>query len=294
MPTSPTAKWTAAVYLAGGENVTREMIPGLHDLRDVSLANTGTLSTLAQFEPGGAAPRLLVFDDGLLPRLHLEANSRALAPTPTGLANYEHPIPLPAIGPGRSYALLEGFLERARAAAASEGPLLVVISGHGSGAVGEFLGYRGSAKDVTSSYQQQKDASRLAQYDSLTGLSNRHRMSKRLHAILTAYQQSKRSCALMMPSPGRGDCARSRSTRGWRRGCARGSSTSMAASGPGRSACRRCDSWKTSWRSRCPSATTARCARLTFGYGRRWMSMACDLCSRAFRLAASGCRAIPC
>ncbi|HTM96791.1 MAG TPA: EAL domain-containing protein, partial [Croceibacterium sp.] len=63
---------------------------------------------------------------------------------------------------------------------------------------GEFEGYRGSAKDVTSSYQQQKDASRLAQYDSLTGLSNRHRMSKRLNAILTAYQAAKRSCALVM------------------------------------------------------------------------------------------------
>jgi diguanylate cyclase (GGDEF)-like protein len=63
---------------------------------------------------------------------------------------------------------------------------------------GEFEGYRGSAKDVTSSYQQQKDASRLAQYDSLTGLANRHRMSKRLNAILTAYQAAKRSCALVM------------------------------------------------------------------------------------------------
>jgi diguanylate cyclase (GGDEF)-like protein/PAS domain S-box-containing protein len=67
-----------------------------------------------------------------------------------------------------------------------------------SDADGEFQGYRGSAKDVTSSYQQQKDASRLAQFDELTGLSNRHRMSKRLNAILTAYQAAKRSCALIM------------------------------------------------------------------------------------------------
>jgi len=65
-------------------------------------------------------------------------------------------------------------------------------------AEGEFIGHRGNAKDVTSSYQQQKDASRLAQYDSLTGLSNRHRMSKRLSGILAAYQAAKRSCALLM------------------------------------------------------------------------------------------------
>jgi diguanylate cyclase (GGDEF)-like protein len=62
----------------------------------------------------------------------------------------------------------------------------------------EFLGYRGSAKDITAVYEQQRDASRLAQYDSLTGLSNRHRMNKRLTAILTAYKAAKRSCALVM------------------------------------------------------------------------------------------------
>ena len=62
----------------------------------------------------------------------------------------------------------------------------------------EYLGYRGSAKDITAVYEQQRDASRLAQFDSLTGLSNRHRMNKRLTAILTAYKAAKRSCALVM------------------------------------------------------------------------------------------------
>ncbi|MCT2558150.1 EAL domain-containing protein [Tsuneonella sp. YG55] len=63
---------------------------------------------------------------------------------------------------------------------------------------GEFLGYRGSAKDITATRESQRDASRLAQYDSLTGLANRHRMTKRLTATLTAYKAAKRSCALMM------------------------------------------------------------------------------------------------
>jgi diguanylate cyclase (GGDEF)-like protein len=62
----------------------------------------------------------------------------------------------------------------------------------------EFLGYRGSAKDISAVYEQQRDASRLAQYDSLTGLANRHRMNKRLTTILTAYKSAKRSCALVM------------------------------------------------------------------------------------------------
>ncbi len=63
---------------------------------------------------------------------------------------------------------------------------------------GEFLGYRGSAKDITAVRDSQRTASRLAQYDSLTGLANRHRMTSRLTTTLTAYKAAKRSCALMM------------------------------------------------------------------------------------------------
>jgi diguanylate cyclase (GGDEF)-like protein len=62
----------------------------------------------------------------------------------------------------------------------------------------EFQGYRGSAKDITATYERQRDASRLAQYDSLTGLANRHRMGTRLATILTAFRSAKRSCALLM------------------------------------------------------------------------------------------------
>ncbi|MXO90476.1 EAL domain-containing protein [Altererythrobacter aquaemixtae] len=63
---------------------------------------------------------------------------------------------------------------------------------------GEFVGYRGGAKDVTAVRERELDATRLARFDTLTGLANRHRMEKRLTATLTAYQAAKRSCALMM------------------------------------------------------------------------------------------------
>ncbi len=65
-------------------------------------------------------------------------------------------------------------------------------------AQGDFCGYNGNGTDVTATRQSQKDASRLAQYDSLTGLANRHRMGKRLTATLTAYKAAKRACAVMM------------------------------------------------------------------------------------------------
>ena len=67
-----------------------------------------------------------------------------------------------------------------------------------SDAEGNFLGYNGHGREITETLRNQRDASRLAMYDSLTGLSNRHRMTKRLDATLTAYQAAKRSCALMM------------------------------------------------------------------------------------------------
>ena len=146
LPMGSQSRWTAAVYLAGGENVTREMIPALHDLRDAGLANREALSTLAQFEPAGKPPRLFVFDEALLPKVAIPAKlepstkGRGLAPTPMGLANYEHLMALPE-ETGTSRELLKRFVEMARAAAA-EGRLLVVISGHANGAVGEFLGYR--------------------------------------------------------------------------------------------------------------------------------------------------------
>ncbi|MGB3165435.1 MAG: EAL domain-containing protein [Alteraurantiacibacter sp.] len=62
----------------------------------------------------------------------------------------------------------------------------------------KFIGYRGSAKDITATFEQQRDKSRAAEFDSLTGLANRHRMTQRLDAVLTAYRAEKRSCALLM------------------------------------------------------------------------------------------------
>lgn len=66
------------------------------------------------------------------------------------------------------------------------------------GSDGTFLGYRGSAKDITFSRERERDTARLAQYDGLTGLTNRNHMEKRLTATLIAYKAAKRSCALML------------------------------------------------------------------------------------------------
>lgn len=63
---------------------------------------------------------------------------------------------------------------------------------------GEFLGFRGGAIDVTEDFRSEEEASRLAQFDSLTGLANRHRMTQRIESTLKAFRASKRACALFM------------------------------------------------------------------------------------------------
>ena len=102
--------------------------------------------------------------------------------------------PLPLILSGR-----KTFADLAVRAAVENSEVWWSISGRPQfGGDGSFIGYRGNGADITASRQSQKDASRLAQFDSLTGLANRHRMGKRLTATLTAYQSAKRCCALMM------------------------------------------------------------------------------------------------
>lgn len=73
------------------------------------------------------------------------------------------------------------------------------ISGHPKfDSRGQFEGYRGSANDISIEYERKLVDSKLAEYDSLTGLHNRHFMNRRLDSIIGAFKTAKRSCALMM------------------------------------------------------------------------------------------------
>ncbi len=65
-------------------------------------------------------------------------------------------------------------------------------------AAGEFLGYRGSAVDITAQYAHEVQVARASQIDELTGLANRRKLGERLTATLAAFRQSRRSCALIM------------------------------------------------------------------------------------------------
>ena len=73
------------------------------------------------------------------------------------------------------------------------------LSGHPiRDAAGKFTGYRGSASDVTIMYERKLVDSKMADFDSLTGLANRHQMDRQLEGTLAAFKGSNRACALMM------------------------------------------------------------------------------------------------
>nr|WP_237392459.1 EAL domain-containing protein [Aurantiacibacter rhizosphaerae] len=61
-----------------------------------------------------------------------------------------------------------------------------------------FIGFRGSGTDLTERKRSQENATRLARYDSLTGLANRYEMSQSLEKILAAPQLLNRNCAIFL------------------------------------------------------------------------------------------------
>jgi len=63
---------------------------------------------------------------------------------------------------------------------------------------GNFVGFRGSGTDLTAKRLSEKQASRLAHYDSLTGLANRFKMSQTLEKILTSQHEADRACAVLL------------------------------------------------------------------------------------------------
>ena len=61
-----------------------------------------------------------------------------------------------------------------------------------------FIGFRGSGTDLTERHRSQERTTRLAAYDSLTGLANRHQMLQALDRILGARADVNRALAVML------------------------------------------------------------------------------------------------
>lgn len=61
-----------------------------------------------------------------------------------------------------------------------------------------FAGFHGSARDITRQFARQRDESRLALFDPLTGLANRQRIEVRLQKLLANFRNTGRACSLLM------------------------------------------------------------------------------------------------
>ena len=61
-----------------------------------------------------------------------------------------------------------------------------------------FLGFRGSGADLDERRRSLRDTSRLAHYDSLTGLANRFHLAQSLDKILNARREADRACAVLL------------------------------------------------------------------------------------------------
>ncbi|MEL7198933.1 MAG: EAL domain-containing protein [Pseudomonadota bacterium] len=63
---------------------------------------------------------------------------------------------------------------------------------------GTFSGFRGTGTDITEEFYREQETERLAKYDSLTGLANRHHMAQQIETTLNAFKAAKRNCAILM------------------------------------------------------------------------------------------------
>ncbi|MEE4290022.1 MAG: diguanylate cyclase, partial [Erythrobacter sp.] len=61
-----------------------------------------------------------------------------------------------------------------------------------------FCGFRGHGTDLTEKRRSEQQVTRLAHYDSLTGLANRVQMSEALEQILAAPRERDRACTILM------------------------------------------------------------------------------------------------
>jgi len=104
---------------------------------------------------------------------------------------------------GKSLALMLGahraFTGIAVRASRGGGDIVLRLSGQPAlNTNGHFIGFRGTGADITDEYYREEETERLARYDSLTGLSNRHRMAHQIETTLTAFKTARRNCAVMM------------------------------------------------------------------------------------------------
>lgn len=171
----------------------------------VSLEDAGKLAIIEEIERSGALGfwatdadgRMVYLSPSLVERLCL------IEERVSGARLQSLLVPVEGEGDGRSLGLKlntrKGFANLTVSAANERSDAVLKLSGNPlHDEAGEFLGFRGSAVDITDEFRSEEEAERLAKFDSLTGLANRHRMEQRIDSTLHAFKSAKRCAALMM------------------------------------------------------------------------------------------------
>jgi hypothetical protein len=148
----PEPNWTVAVHLAGGKSLTEQMIRALQEMRDEANRRKGRFRVVAQFEMQRKLPRTFAFnlDDAQSHFALPFTPSRRRAPRPPALASYEYKLDTSQVKAEdiSSLELLAKFVETGKSVSAG-GPFMLVISGHGNGAVGAFLAHRDPGAELS-------------------------------------------------------------------------------------------------------------------------------------------------
>lgn len=154
-------------------------------------------SGLGWFWASDASGQLIYLSAAIAARIDLPLDELMGQPLTAIFAAVDHD------GRGKSLPLMlsthKAFTGMAvRAVRRPEGAVLRISGQPMVNAQGQFIGFRGTSTDITEEYTREAETARLVRYDSLTGLSNRHRMAHQLEATLTAFKAASRNCAVMM------------------------------------------------------------------------------------------------
>ncbi|MEQ8773252.1 MAG: sensor domain-containing diguanylate cyclase, partial [Erythrobacter sp.] len=169
----------------------------LSDAQKLAMLEDLERSGLGWFWASDAEGRLVYLSASVAERLGLALEDLVGRPVaqifqPAASDGREKPLAL-RLGAHKAFSGLP-----VRAAARPDGAVLRLAGHPVSDAQGGFAGFRGTGTEITEEWYREEETERLAKFDSLTGLANRHRMAQLIDSTLTAFRAAKRNCAVMM------------------------------------------------------------------------------------------------
>lgn len=182
---------------AAGRSVTAAVVSALSDGERLAMLDGLEQSGLGWFWASDASGNLTYLSNAIAARLDIPLADFIGQPLTAMFTATDREAR------GKSLSLMLGTHKAfagmvVRAARRPAGAVLRLSGQPVNDAEGRFIGFRGTGTDISDEFYREAETARLARYDSLTGLSNRHRMAHQIEAMLTAFKAARRNCAVMM------------------------------------------------------------------------------------------------